>query len=61
MSVAEDTNRRRGGREARKAMRSRAIPVDEAAVRPGHAGRQVQAAYSRPEIEKIHGRRADTA
>ena len=38
MSVAVDINRRRGGREARVAMRSRAIPVDEAAVRPGMTG-----------------------
>ncbi|MEM7637305.1 MAG: trimethylamine methyltransferase family protein, partial [Pseudomonadota bacterium] len=53
MSVAEDTNRRRGGREARKAMRSRAIPVDEAAVRPGMQGGKYKP-LTQAEIEKIH-------
>lgn len=53
MSVAEETNRRRGGREARKALRSRAVPVDEAAVRPGMQGGQYKP-LSQDELEKIH-------
>jgi trimethylamine--corrinoid protein Co-methyltransferase len=40
MSTAEDLSRRRGGRDARRALRSRAIPMDEAAVRPGMTGGQ---------------------
>jgi trimethylamine--corrinoid protein Co-methyltransferase len=40
MSTAEDLSRRRGGRDARRALRSRAIPMDEAAVRPGMIGGQ---------------------
>jgi trimethylamine--corrinoid protein Co-methyltransferase len=40
MSVVDEASRRRGGREARRALRARAIPVAEAAVRPGmEAGR----------------------
>jgi len=38
MSTAEDLTKRRGGRDARRALRSRAIPMDEAAVRPGMLG-----------------------
>jgi trimethylamine:corrinoid methyltransferase-like protein len=38
MSAVEDLSRRRGGREARKAMRSRPIPMADAAVRPGMEG-----------------------
>ena len=38
MSTAEDLTKRRGGRDARRALRSRAIPMDEAAVRPGMVG-----------------------
>ena len=40
MSAVEDLSRRRGGREARKALRSRPIPMAEAAVRPGMQGGQ---------------------
>ena len=40
MSTVEDLSRRRGGRDARRALRSRAIPMDEAAVRPGMTGGQ---------------------
>ena len=38
MSTVEDLSRRRGGREARRALRARPIPVEEAAVRPGMEG-----------------------
>src|SRR5437899_620058 len=40
MTVVEDVSRRRGGREARKALRARPIPREEAAVRPGMEGGQ---------------------
>jgi trimethylamine---corrinoid protein Co-methyltransferase len=40
MTLVEDLSRRRGGRDARRAMRARAIPMDEAAVRPGMMGGQ---------------------
>ena len=53
MSVAVDINRRRGGREARVAMRSRAIPVHEAAVRPGMTGGRYKP-LSEGDLEKIH-------
>lgn len=53
MSVAEDQTRRRGGREARKAMRSRPIPRDEGAVRPGMVGGQYKP-LTEPEMQRIH-------
>ena len=53
MSVAEDTSRRRGGREARKAMRAAAIPMDLAAVRPGLSGGQYKP-LTQAQLEKIH-------
>jgi trimethylamine---corrinoid protein Co-methyltransferase len=40
MTLSEDTSRRRGGREARKFLRSHAIPMEKAAVRPGMVGGQ---------------------
>ena len=40
MSAVEDLSRRRGGRDARRAMRARPIPMAEAAVRPGMVGGQ---------------------
>jgi trimethylamine:corrinoid methyltransferase-like protein len=40
MSVVEDLSKRRGGREARRALRSREIPRADAAVRPGMEGGQ---------------------
>ena len=53
MSTLEDVSRRRGGREARKAMRARTVPVAEAAVRPGmEAGRYKPLAAS--DLERIH-------
>jgi len=53
MSVAEDLSRRRGGREARKALRARPIPMDEAAVRPGMAGGQYKPLSDR-DMQRIH-------
>ena len=40
MSVGEEQSRRRGGREARKALRARVVPINEGAVRPGMEGGQ---------------------
>ena len=40
MSHVEDLSKRRGGRDARRAMRSRPLTMDEAAVRPGMTGGQ---------------------
>ena len=38
MSVVEDLSRRRGGREARRAIRGRPIAMEDAAVKPGMMG-----------------------
>ena len=54
MSTVEDLSRRRGGREARLALRARAIPTEEAAVRPGMEGGRYQL-LSRRDMERIHG------
>ena len=54
MSTVEELSRRRGGREARLALRARAIPVEEAAVRPGMEGGRYQP-LSRRDMERIHG------
>jgi len=40
MSLSNDPSKRRGGREARKLLRSSAIPMAKAAVRPGMVGGQ---------------------
>ncbi len=40
MSAIEDLSKRRGGRDARRAMRARSIPMEDAAVRPGMTGGQ---------------------
>ncbi len=53
MSTVEDLSRRRGGREARRALRARAIPTEEAAVRPGMEGGRYQL-LSRRDMERIH-------
>src|SRR5438105_4500834 len=53
MSVIEDVARRRGGREARRALRARPIPVDEAAVRPGMEGGKYKPLAER-DMERIH-------
>jgi trimethylamine---corrinoid protein Co-methyltransferase len=53
MSVLEEVIRRRGGREARRALRARAIPIAEAAVRPGmEAGRYKPLADR--DMDRIH-------
>jgi trimethylamine---corrinoid protein Co-methyltransferase len=53
MSAVEDLSRRRGGREARHALRARAIPMSEAAVRPGMEGGQYKPLKQR-DMERIH-------
>lgn len=53
MSIVEDVGRRRGGREARRALRARPIPREEAAVRPGMEGGKYQP-LSQRELERIH-------
>jgi trimethylamine---corrinoid protein Co-methyltransferase len=53
MSAVEELSRRRGGREARKAIRSQAIPMSEAAVRPGMKGGQYKP-LKQADLEKIH-------
>jgi trimethylamine--corrinoid protein Co-methyltransferase len=53
MSHAEDLSRRRGGRDARRALRSRPIPQAEAAVRPGMEGGQYKP-FSQRDMERIH-------
>ena len=40
MSLVEDVTKRRGGRDARRTLRSTAIPMSKAAVRPGMEGGQ---------------------
>jgi trimethylamine---corrinoid protein Co-methyltransferase len=53
MSLAEDVTRRRGGRDARVAMRARAIPRAEAAVKPGMLGGQYKP-LSDHDMGRIH-------
>ena len=53
MSVAEDLSKRRGGRDARRALRAREIPRAEAAVRPGMKGGQYKPLTER-DVERIH-------
>ena len=53
MTAVEDLSRRRGGREARKAMRARPIPMAEAAVRPGMVGGQYKPLTER-DMQRIH-------
>ena len=53
MSAVEDLSRRRGGREARRALRSRPIPMAEAAVRPGMEGGQYKPLTDR-DMQRIH-------
>src|SRR4030095_16104245 len=54
MSTVEELSRRRGGREARLALRTRAIPTEEAAVRPGMEGGRYQP-LSQRDVERIRG------
>jgi trimethylamine--corrinoid protein Co-methyltransferase len=53
MSAVEDLSRRRGGREARRALRSRPIPMADAAVRPGMEGGQYKPLTER-DMQRIH-------
>jgi trimethylamine--corrinoid protein Co-methyltransferase len=53
MSLADDLTRRRGGRDARRALRSRDIPRAEAAVKPGQVGGQYKP-LSQRDMERIH-------
>jgi trimethylamine--corrinoid protein Co-methyltransferase len=53
MNAPEDASRRRGGRESRKALRSRPIPISEAAVRPGMSGGQYKP-LTDSEMQRIH-------
>ena len=53
MSAVEDLSRRRGGREARKALRSRPIPMAEAAVRPGMAAQLSAEGLDKPVAAKV--------
>ena len=53
MSVAEEVGRRRGGRDARRALRARPIPQEEAAVRPGMEGGRYKPLTER-ELQRIH-------
>ncbi|MBC8038731.1 MAG: trimethylamine methyltransferase family protein [Rhizobiales bacterium] len=53
MNIVEDLSRRRGGREARKTLRSRPIPMAEAAVRPGMQGGQYKP-LSDLDMRRIH-------
>lgn len=53
MSAVEDLSRRRGGREARRALRSRPIPMADAAVRPGMVGGQYKPLTDN-DMQRIH-------
>jgi trimethylamine--corrinoid protein Co-methyltransferase len=53
MSVAEDTSGRRGGREARRALRAAPIPREERAVKPGMSGGQYKPLSDR-DMQRIH-------
>src|SRR5437763_10990875 len=53
MTAVEDLSRRRGGREARRALRARPIPIEEAAVRPGMEGGKYKPLSER-DMERIH-------
>jgi trimethylamine--corrinoid protein Co-methyltransferase len=53
MSLAEDVTRRRGGRDARRALRARPIPREEAAVRPGMEGGRYRP-LSDSDVARIH-------
>ena len=53
MSAVEDLSRRRGGREARRLLRSRPIPMADAAVRPGMEGGQYKPLTDH-DMQRIH-------
>jgi trimethylamine--corrinoid protein Co-methyltransferase len=58
MTLVEDLSRRRGGRDARRALRARPIPMAEAAVRPGMEGGRYKP-LSTHDMERIHGAALD--
>lgn len=53
MSLAVDSSRRRGGRDARRALRAQPIPREEAAVKPGMLGGQYRP-LDDAGMERIH-------
>ena len=53
MSAVEDLSRRRGGREARRALRSRPLAMADAAVRPGMVGGQYKP-LTEQDMQRIH-------
>jgi trimethylamine--corrinoid protein Co-methyltransferase len=53
MSMTEDITKRRGGRDARKALRAAAIPMAKAAVRPGMVGGQYKPLKD-ADMKRIH-------
>ncbi len=53
MSAVEDLSRRRGGREARRALRSRPLSLADSAVRPGLEGGQYKPLTER-DMQRIH-------
>jgi trimethylamine---corrinoid protein Co-methyltransferase len=53
MTLVEETSKRRGGRDARRALRSQAIPRAERAVKPGMLGGQYKPLSTR-DMERIH-------
>ncbi len=53
MSVAEVSSRRRGGRDARRALRAKPIPREQAAVKPGMRGGQYKP-LREPDLQRIH-------
>lgn len=53
MTLVEDLSKRRGGRDARRAMRTRPLTMAESAVRPGMTGGQYKP-LTQAEMERIH-------
>lgn len=53
MSTVEDLSRRRGGREARRALRARVVPMEEAAVKPGMEGGRYKP-LANEDVGRIH-------
>ncbi len=53
MSLVEDSSRRRGGRDARRALRAQPIPREKAAVKPGMLGGQYKPLKD-GDLQRIH-------
>jgi trimethylamine--corrinoid protein Co-methyltransferase len=53
MTITEDLTKRRGGRDARRAMRARPLTLEESAVRPGMRGGQYRPLKD-ADMERIH-------